>query len=289
MVLVVASLLFAASVLGGLVKIGQGTGDAVGANQAAALLAARTQALAVYTVDPERVESQSQAVLNGSAGKFYETYAAERFGLVKSVREKKRVLTAAVPEDGVAIAHFSGKEAVVLVAINVTTKEGGRSETSPYRLRLSMVREGIFWKSAALDVLNPVSGPGIFIPGDLPGGNSPILSAAAKGTEVMYSYDSGRIEEGKQAFLPLVTERYAPIFTRIYLTSGIAVLTRSSVVDSYARAVGLIVRDKDFARCLVYLDQVIQDGDKSRAVGSRLYVDLRRVDGTWLVDGLGSP
>lgn len=289
LVLVVASLMFVAAILGGLVQIGQRSGDEVGANQAAALLAARTEAIAVYTATPDNVEAQVDAVIAGATGEFLRTYSAQRDLLIKNVRARKQVLSAEVPTDGTAIAHFSPDEAVVLVAINVTAREAGTPQTTAYRTRLAMTRVGTTWKTATLDTLDPSAGIGMYIPGQLPGGSSAILSAAAKAAEVMYSYDSRDVEAGRKAFVPLVTERFSPIFARTYLTNSSAAATRQSQVDSYARAVGLAVRDRDRARCLVYLDQVVTVAGQAKPVGTRLLVDLVKVDGTWLVDGLAAP
>lgn len=289
LVLVVASLLFVAAVISGLVQIGKQSTDEVGATQAAALLAARTEAIAVYTVDPENVVAQVDAVINGATGAFLATYSGQRELLIKNVRSRQQVITSVVPEDGTAIAHYDADEAVVLVAINVTAREAGKPETTPYRLRLTMTRVGDLWKASTLDTLEADSGPGIYIPGDLPAGNAAVLSAAAKASEVMYSYDYRKVDEGRKAFASLVTERFAPIFARTYATNSSAAATKLSVVESYARAVGLVVRDRDHARTLVYLDQVVTTGGKSTAVATRLFVDLTRVDGTWLVDGLAAP
>lgn len=289
LVLVVASLLFVAAVIGGLVQIGKNpTGD-VGATQAAALLAARTEALAVYTADPENVEAQVDAVIAGATGAFLETYSEQRDLLIRNVRARKQVITAVVPDDGTAIVHYGSDEAVVLVAIDVTARDSGTPKTTPYRLRLTMSRVDGLWKAATLDTLEAESGPGIYIPGDLPGGNSAVLSAAAKASEVMYSYDYRKADEGRDAFASLVTDRFAPVFARTYATNTSAAATRLSVVESYARAVGLVVRDGDRARTLVYLDQVVTTSGKPTAVATRLFVDLRRVDGAWLVDGLAAP
>lgn len=287
--LVVASLLFVAAVIGGLVKIGERSPEEVGATQAAALLAARTEAIAVYTVDPEHVEAQIDAVINGATGKFLSVYAAQRDLLISNVRARKQVLSAVVPTDGTAIAHFTKAEAIVLVALNVTAREAGTPETTPYRIRVTMTRVGEEWKASTLDTLDAATGPGIFIPGDLSAGNSAILSVAARAAEVMYAYDYRKPEEGRQAFVPLVTERFAPIFTRTYAANSSATVTKQSVVDSFARAVGLVVRDRDRARCLVFLDQVVDVAGKTTAAPTRLFVDLQRVNGTWLVDGIAAP
>ncbi|MCX6396264.1 MAG: hypothetical protein NTV23_07240 [Propionibacteriales bacterium] len=286
---VVASLLFVAAVVGGLVQIGKRSTDQVGATQASALVAAQVEALAVYTVDPANVEAQVDDVINGATGAFLATYSAQRDLLIRNVKARKQVLTAVVPDDGTAIAHYAAGEAVVLVAINVTAREAGTPMTTPYRLRLTMQRVGGLWKAATLDTLPAEAGPGIYIAGDLPGGNAQILSAAAKAVEVMYSYDYRAAASQRKAFVPLVTERFAPIFARTYATNSTAAATKLSVVDSYARAVGLVVRDQDRARCLVYLDQVVTIAGKTTPVATRLFVDLQRVDGSWLVDGLSAP
>lgn len=288
LVLVVASLLFVASLISGLVQIGKQSVDDVSATQAAALLAARSEALAVYTLDPENVVAQVDAVINGATGAFLATYAKQRDLLISNVRSRQQVVTAVVPEDGTAIAHFSPDEAVVLVAIDVTAREAGTPKTTPYRLRLTMSWVEERWKASTLDTLDADSGPGIYIPGDLPAANSAILSAAAKASEVMYSYDY-RKDDGNAVFVPLVTERFAPIFARTYATNSSAAATKLSVVESYARAVGLVVRDRDRARTLVYLDQVVTTAGKTTAVATRLFVDLLRVDGVWLVDALVAP
>lgn len=289
LVLVVASLLYVAAVIGGLVKIGERSTEEVGVTQASALLAARTEVIAVYTVDPENVEAQIDAVISGATGKFLSVYAAQRDLLISNVRARKQVLSAVVPTDGTAIAHYSRSEAVVLVAINVTAREAGTPKTTPYRIRVTMARVGAEWKASTLDTLNADTGPGIFIPGALSAGNSEILSAAARASEVMYAYDYRKVEEGRQAFVPLVTDRFAPIFARTYAVNSSATVTKQSVVDSFARAVGLVVRDRDRARCLVFLDQVVDIAGKTTAAPARLFVDLQRVKGVWLVDGVAAP
>lgn len=289
LVLVAASCLFAAAILGGLVQIGQRSTDRGGATQAAALLAARTEAIALYTIDPENVEAQVEAVIQGATGEFLATYAGERDLLIRDVRARKQVLTAQVPKDGTAIAHFDQGEAVVLVALNVTAREAGKPVTSPYRLRLTMVRVENQWKASTLDTLEPVSAPGLAIPGRLPGGNAEITSAAAKAAEVMYAYDFRKPEEGARSFVPLLTSAFAANFARTYAANASAAVTKQSTVDSYARAVGLVVREGDRARTLVFLDQIVETAGTTKAVPTRLFVDLRLVEGAWLVDGVAAP
>jgi hypothetical protein len=143
-----------------------------GATEAAALLAARTEAIAFFTLDPQHVESQVDGVLAHATGGFLTEYTGNRSEVVQSVTTLHRVVSASVSPGGSAIANFSDTSAVVLIAINETSQEGGAAPVvAELRMRLVMKRVDTSWKTTSLDQLVPSVSPGEAAQGALPGGN----------------------------------------------------------------------------------------------------------------------
>ncbi|MET3961667.1 hypothetical protein ABIE44_001601 [Marmoricola sp. OAE513] len=283
-------LMLVAVVVGALVVLGRSESekDPSGANEAAALVAARRTAIAFFTLDPENVAKQVDAVLDLASGKFEREYSAQRAVVIKNVQDRKRAVSSQVPTDGLAIASFDPAKAVVLVAINVTTKESTRVPAeNEYRLRLTLNRTGSRWTTSTLDQLAGVPGPGEFEPGTLRGGGTAIVAASAEALSSMLSYDYKKLDEDLESTLPLLTRSFSADFARTFDATVRPLATeKKSVTAAYVRAAGLVVRNGDKARTLVFVDQVLNPDDSADVTESRLFVDLRRVKGTWLVDGL---
>jgi hypothetical protein len=291
---VVGTLLLLVSLFVGLTKVKEHSDnlaqDAIprGATEAAAMLAARTEALAFFTFDPTRIEKQIDGVLADASGEFLHDYTARRGQVVANVKAKKQSVAAVVPEGGTAIASFTTRRAVVLIGVDTTTQEGTKSPVvNQRRLLLTMQRSGGRWKTANLDELLGVVGPGDARTGELPGGNVAVLEATANGVKHMLSSDYRTLDEDLASTLPLLTGSFGADFARTFDTSVRLIATRKkSVTDAYVRAVGLVVRDGDKARCLVFVDQVLDPKGEADVTTARLFADLRRVNGKWLVDGL---
>ena len=89
-----------------------------------ALVTARQQALAFFSLDYRNAEQDVADVLALATGEFKEQYAAKQGELIAQVKKEKVVTTAVIPEAGVAVEFASGNEARVLVAVDVTQASG---------------------------------------------------------------------------------------------------------------------------------------------------------------------
>lgn len=112
---------------------------------AGAVTAARLAASAFFTLDHRDVEADLDRMLELTTGEFRTSYAEQRDALAAGVEEKGLVVTAEVPESGVAVEFFDGSTAEVLVAVDTTTEAGGASEEQRYRTRVSLTRVDDAW------------------------------------------------------------------------------------------------------------------------------------------------
>lgn len=289
-VLAVASLLMLAAVVTGYLVV-QGRSETDLSDSAAsssAVVAARQAAISFFTLDPENVEDQVDAVLDQATGKFLREYTEQRGEVVANVRSRKRTVSATVSEGGTALADFSGKTATVLVAVDVTSKEGAASaSTAQYRMLLVESRDGDGWQTSTLDQLAAVPGPGTFTPGDLPNGGTGVVTATAKAVTAMLSYDHRSLDKDLEATLPLLTGSFGAEFAQTWsATVRPLALRKKAVTAAYVRAVGVVVREKDKAKAMVFVDQVLDPTGSATVTEARLFVELRLQSGTWKVDGL---
>lgn len=99
------------------------------------LVAARQQARNFFTLDYRHPDADVDRVLALATGKFKREYTESRDALVKGIKDKKLVVTAAIPADGVAVEFVDGDHGRVLVAVDVTTGTAGATGTSVNRNR----------------------------------------------------------------------------------------------------------------------------------------------------------
>ncbi|QIK76715.1 hypothetical protein [Nocardioides piscis] len=113
--------------------------------------AATAQVQAFLGIDHETVDEQAETVLEGATGEFKEQYAEELDALAKSARDQESSAEATVLEVG--IGDISPTAATVYVAANteVTSKStGGKPRTVPWRIQLTMAKEGERWLTSGL-------------------------------------------------------------------------------------------------------------------------------------------
>lgn len=281
--LVLASALLLASIVAGVLVLLRH--EAPKATEAAAMLAAKRAAVTFFTLDPDNVEDQADAVLELATGTFRREYADARVQLIGQVRAKERRVSAVVPDGGTAIASFDEKEAVVLVAVDKTEREkAGKPTTSNLRIRVTVNRIDEVWKTSTLDELQAVPGPGEYRAGALPGGGTTVVQAAADGISRLLANDYRRLDEDLEETLPLLTGTFAISFARTFDTAVRPVAAKKKQVNvAYVRAAGVVVRDGEKVRCLVFVDQVLDPDGDAVPTPARLFVDLERVAGTWLL------
>lgn len=114
-----------------------------------ALVAARQEAVNFFSLDYRHPDQDIDRVLAQATGSFKKQYAAKRSSLRQQIVARKVVLTATVPAEGAALEYLAGDRARVLVAVDVTTKVGGKagtgSEQTRYRTRVGLHRVGDTW------------------------------------------------------------------------------------------------------------------------------------------------
>lgn len=114
--------------------------------------AAREAAVTFFSVDYRHAEDDVAAVEELATGEFRTDYAAERDDLVAAVTRKKLVVTAEVPDDGVATEYAGPERAQVLVAVDVTTTtRTGGSAHARYRTRVELTLVDGTWLVSGLE------------------------------------------------------------------------------------------------------------------------------------------
>jgi hypothetical protein len=256
--------------------------------QGSALLAARTTAIAFFSLDPSKVASQVDTVLSLATGSFKSEYAAKKAEVVRNVAAKQLVVTASVPDGGVALEKFRDAGSDVLVAVDVSSKQGAAAAaTIHYRLRLTLTRTGSTWRTSALEQLNGDASAGTYQPGGLPGGDDVVLQSATDAVTAALSYDHLSLDSSLAAALALMTPAFGQKFRETFDTTVRPLaLEKKSTTAAYVRGTGLVSRSGDSARCLVFVDQVLDPTGKPSLVGTRVFIDLDDVAGHWLVDDI---
>lgn len=116
--------------------------------------AARAQAVAFLTVDHQDMDTVVDRVLSGATGRFRDEYERDRDRLASRTRASRAVATAEAV--AVGVSRLSGARAVVLVAADQEVRNastGGRPRVRPYRLELTLEREGGSWLTSGLRVV----------------------------------------------------------------------------------------------------------------------------------------
>lgn len=135
---------------------------------------------------------------------------------------------------------------------------------------------------------------GSYTVGTVPdGGKGPVI-AAVETMQHALGYDYRTLAKGLDAATSRMTEAFASEFTTTFRSVVTAdAKDTKAVTVALVKAAGLIERDGNQAEALVFVDQVVlgnaeaesRDG-LQRLVQSRVRVELRQVDGDWLVDGI---
>jgi hypothetical protein len=146
--LVAVVLLVAAAAVTWVVR-SSGDDDAV---DAGVLVAARQEAKNFFTLDYRHPDEDVDRVLALATGTFKKEYASRRDEVVDGVKEKKLVVSADIPQDGVAVEFVDDDRARVLVAVDVTTETtAGAATENRYRTRVLLTRVGDRWLVSGLN------------------------------------------------------------------------------------------------------------------------------------------
>lgn len=110
------------------------------------LVAARTQATNLFSLDYRHADADVDRVLALATGKFKTQFASQRQQVVDGVTKKKLVVTATIPRDGAAVEFADGDRGQVLVAVDVSTKTSrGATTTDRYSTRIKLTRVQGHW------------------------------------------------------------------------------------------------------------------------------------------------
>lgn len=108
--------------------------------------AARQEALNFFTLDYRNANADVDRVLSLATDPFETEYEESRGKLVKSLRAKRMVVTATVPENGTAIEFLSEDRAQVLVAVDTTTTVNGKGDDRQHhRARIELTEVDGTW------------------------------------------------------------------------------------------------------------------------------------------------
>ena len=116
-----------------------------------ALVAGQQGAVSFFSLDFRHAEDDVDRVLSQATGDFKKEYAEKRDEVVASVKDKQLVVTATVPDDGVALEYLAGDQAQVLVAVNVNTTSPSGAEDARYRTRVELTKVDGDWLVAGVE------------------------------------------------------------------------------------------------------------------------------------------
>ena len=115
-------------------------------NDAAALVAARQEASAFFSLDPTGIDADLDRIVATATPTFKASFTAHRDELKQGIVSGMLTVTASVPDGGVALEYLEGSRAAVLVAVDATTTAAaGTSQTSRYRMRVLLAHQGGQW------------------------------------------------------------------------------------------------------------------------------------------------
>ena len=113
--------------------------------------AARNGVVALLSIDHTRAEEDVQRVLNLSAGRFREDFARDADDFVKTAIDSQAVTKGSVRV--AALQSVRDDSCVVLVAASskVTNASGAKEDTRPWRMRVTVTRDGDIWKMSDVE------------------------------------------------------------------------------------------------------------------------------------------
>lgn len=260
-----------------------GNGGAVGAVRTATAIGT-----AYYSLDHRRISADVDRVLAFATGQFAREYGEQRSTVVTRATKRKLVVVARVPDGGAAIERYSADEATVLVAVDFQSRAGGAApQGGEARLRITLNPVGEVWKASAFDEVVTGAGAGAYRPVELPRADLDVARATSAAVGPAFAYDYSTLDAGLAKAVGLMTPSFGAGYRKTYdATVRASATKRKAVVAAYVRGVGVVRRSADRARCLVFLDQVADPDGSADASQSRLFVDLERTGGRWLVSGL---
>jgi Mce-associated membrane protein len=126
----------------------------VAADQArdrASIEAARDGVMALLSIDHTRAKEDVQRVLDLSTGRFREDFARDADDFVKTAIDSKAVTKGSVRV--AALQSVKEGSGVVLVAASskVTNASGAKEDTRPWRMRVTVARDGDIWKMSDVE------------------------------------------------------------------------------------------------------------------------------------------
>lgn len=148
-------------------------------------------------------------------------------------------------------------------------------------------------RPAPADVRPAVSSQGDYHPGSLPAEpGAAAVRAAAEQVGQILSYDYRTLErdlrEASAAMTPAFIHTFHETFTKAVKPMAVE---NKAVTRTMVSGAGLVrmADDDTRATCLVFLDQLLvsSNGKSKPKIGrERVTVDLRAIDGTWLIDDI---
>ncbi len=117
----------------------------------ASVEAARNGVVALLSIDHTRAEEDVQRVLDLSAGRFREDFARDADDFVKTAIDSQAVTKGSVRV--AALQSVRDDSGVVLVAASskVTNASGAKEDTRPWRMRVTVTRDGDIWKMSDVE------------------------------------------------------------------------------------------------------------------------------------------
>lgn len=117
----------------------------------ASVEAARNGVVALLSIDHTRAKQDVQRVLDLSAGRFREDFARDADDFVKTAIDSQAVTKGSVRV--AALQSLRDDSGVVLVAASskVTNSSGAKEDTRPWRMRVTVTRDGDIWKMSDVE------------------------------------------------------------------------------------------------------------------------------------------
>jgi hypothetical protein len=121
----------------------------------AAAIAARTEAINFFTLDPTNIDQQISTILKLSTAPFTAQYQAKAAQVKKGVVDGKLTSSATVADDSTAVEYNTAATVVVIVAVDTTTKTtSGTTQTDRYRMRLTAKNVNGTWLVSSIEQVN---------------------------------------------------------------------------------------------------------------------------------------
>jgi Mce-associated membrane protein len=121
------------------------------AQDRASVEAARNGVMALLSIDHTRAKQDVQRVLDLSTGRFREDFASDADDFVKTAIDSQAVTKGSVSV--AALQSVRDDSGVVLVAASskVTNASGAKEDTRPWRMRVTVTRDGDIWKMSDVE------------------------------------------------------------------------------------------------------------------------------------------